>query len=538
MSPTAPVLIVGAGLTGLTAAILLSWRGVPCILVERRSSTSRHPRARGINLRTLELLHGVPGLVEDLCNAAPVSADFSIIIAESVTGPVMQTLLAPGDFDTGALSPSPMCTAGQDRLEPVLLSHARKFGADIRFGTELVSFSQDDQGVRAVLRDRETGAQSSITAQYMIAADGNRSPVRAALGMATQGQGVLSNNMSMLFRADMSDITGGKGFLLYYLRNPKFIGAFVTSDDPDIGQISVEYDPARETAADYTPARCVEMVRAAMGVSDISVEILDVMPWEMSAQLAERMRQGRVFLAGDAAHTMPPTGGLGGQTGMQDAADLAWKLAMVLQGQAGSALLDTYETERHPVAALTVARQTANYAERLRPDRKDLAKSSDGNDYISVALGYRYRSSAVLIDGTDTGAQAESPFAQNGSPGTRLPHVALQRDNETISSLGLIDKDFVLFAGAAATDWLAAAELVTKTLGAPITVIVLGQDVNDRIGAFSGRVGIGTTGALLVRPDGFVAWRAVGPHEDAPAILAAVLGHILSQRIELHEDAA
>lgn len=223
----------------------------------------------------------------------------------------------------------------------------------------------------ATLRDVDSGDEETIVADYVIAADGNRSRIREALGIATKGQGAISQNMSILFESDFVLPQGAQSFALYYLRNPNFTGAFVSTDNPRVGQVSVEYDSSRESASDYTPQRCVETVRAALGVSDLAVKVLDTMSWEMSSRLADAMAKGRVFLAGDSAHTMPPTGGLGGQTAIQDAADLAWKLAFVLQGQASPDLLETYNDERHPVAEMTVKRQTANYVERMRPDRKN-----------------------------------------------------------------------------------------------------------------------------------------------------------------------
>lgn len=523
-----PVLIIGAGLAGLTAALLLARRGVPALLVERRVSTSRHPRARGVNLRSLELLRTVDGLETELRQAARAGAgEFSIIVAESVTGREIETLLSPGMFDTSWLSPSANCHAGQDRVEPILLRHARRLGADIRFGTELVSFTQGGDSVRALLRDRASGAEYGVEAQYMVAADGNRSPVRKALGIATEGKGTLSHNLSILFRAELDTVLKGSGFYLYYLQNPAFTGAFVSTDDADIGQVSLEYDPLTEDAATYDATRCAGLVRAALGTPDLAVDVLDVMPWEMSAQLATRMAEGRIFLAGDAAHTMPPTGGLGGQTAMQDAADLAWKLALVLQGQAGPALLGTYEAERRPVAALTVARQTANYVERMRPDRSELTEPDTEADYLSVAMGYRYRSAAILSAADDNGKATETPLNPTGQPGTRLAHIPLQRGGEAVSTIDLVGGRFLLLAGAEAEAWAAAAERVARKLGLDLAVERVGSALADPAGGLAARAGLTAQGALLVRPDGYVAWRSLVAEADPARILETALTGIL-----------
>ena len=523
-----PVLIVGAGLAGLTAATLLGWHGVPCLLVERRSAPSRHPRARGVNLRSMELLRGIPGLEDQLHNAGRAgSRDFTIVIAESVTGREIRTLLAPGTMDTTLLSPAAFCSAGQDRVEPILLRQARALGADIRLGTELVTFTHSEKGLSATLRDVTTREQTQVAADYLIGADGHRSAVRRALGIGMRGRGTLSHNMSILFRADLGVRLRDRGFVLYYLQNPGFTGVFVSTDDPNIGQVSVEYDPSRESPAEYDMARSVRMVRAALGMPELDVTILDVMAWEMSSLLAERMASGRIFLAGDAAHTMPPTGGLGGQTAMQDAADLAWKLALVLKAKAGADLLDTYNAERRPVAALTVARQTENYVERLRPDRTDLSDPGVESDYLTVAMGYRYRSDAIVADVPDNSALGEDPLHPTGRPGTRLAHVPLSRDGRAFSTLDLTGRDFTLLIASDGPGWLEPARTAAERFDIPLTTCQVGIDVLDRDGVFLSRTGLCPAGALLVRPDGFIAWRSADAASDPRSVIEHVLAHVL-----------
>jgi len=523
-----PVLIVGAGLAGLTAATLLGWHGIQCLLVERRSAASRHPRARGVNLRSMELLRGIPGLEDQLRNAGRAgSNDFTIVIAESVTGREIRTLLAPGAMDTAALSPAAFCSAGQDRVEPILLRQARALGAVIRLGTELVTFAHSETGICATLRDVTTREQTQVEADYLIGADGHRSAVRRTLGIGMRGRGTLSHNMSILFRADLTVPLCDRGFVLYYLQNPGFTGVFVSTDDPNIGQVSVEYDPSRESPADYDAARCVRMVRAALGIPELDVTVLDVMPWEMSSLLAERMASGRIFLAGDAAHTMPPTGGLGGQTAMQDAADLAWKLALVLKGKAGADLLATYDAERRPVAALTVARQTENYVERLRPDRTDLSDPGVESDYLTVAMGYRYRSGAILAAIPDDDAPGEDPLHPTGRPGTRLAHVPLLRDGRAFSTLDLIGRDFALLVASGGSGWLQPARAAAERFGIPLATCRIGTDALDRDGVFLSRTGLSPSGALLVRPDGFIAWRSGDAASDPRSVSEHVLAGVL-----------
>ena len=533
-----PVLIAGAGLAGLSAALLLAWRGVPSLVVEKRAATSRHPRARGINPRSMELLRVVPGLEDELCAASRASeADFAIIVAETVTAPPMKVIMPPGGLDMRPLTPAAMSMAGQDVAEPILLRRAQALGAEIRFSTELVSFTQDDRCVTAVLRDTKTGDEETVVADYLVAADGHRSPIREALRVATHGPAAFSQNMSILFESDFVPPQGDRAFALYYLRNSKFTGAFISADDPRIGRVSVEYDPARANIADYSQARCVEIVRAALGVKDLAVKVLDVMPWEMSSRLAETMAKGRVFLVGDSAHTMPPTGGLGGQTAIQDAADLAWKLALTVRGQAAPALLETYNAERWPVAALTVDGQTANYVERMRPDRKDLLVADAKFDYLSVAMGYIYRSAGVSGETPDDGRKAESPLQPSGRPGTRLAHVALTRSNELISTLDLVGPGFTLIAAPGGLGWIAAARDLQRW-GAPLEAYRIDGDAIDTNGLFLDRTGLQHDGALLVRPDGFIAWRSKSAEADPLSALAEALGRALCKSPIVKQQAA
>lgn len=520
------VLIVGAGLAGLSAANLLALRGIDCTLVERRRSSSHHPRARGVNVRSMELLRTVPGLERDLQAAGRSDAEnFTITIAESVTGREFSKVVPRGGFDTKRLSPGVVCAAGQDRIEPILARHAESRGVDIRRSTEVVDLVQDDEGATAVVRDRGTGVEQRLRADYVIAADGSRSPTRQRLGIGSGGHGTMSYNISILFEADLGFLDE-RGFALYYLRNPGFTGAFITTDDRNRGQLSVEFDPNRESAADFGSERCIALVRAALGIPDLGVTILDAMPWEMSSRTADRMRSGRIFLAGDAAHTMPPTGGLGGQTAIQDAADLAWKLALVLRGKASPALLDTYEAERHPVARMTVARQTENYVERMRPDRSELSQAGVETDYLSVAMGYRYRSAAVQDDPGDDGSQAESPIRPSFRAGFRLGHGVLERDGKPLSTLDLVGDGFVLIAGSDGDVWIRAAHAAAAA-GLPVAARKVGGDLVDPNGSFAQRARLSPDRALLVRPDGVIAWRFDAGHANPSAALDAALARAL-----------
>ena len=538
-----PVLVVGSGLSGLTAAVMLSWRGVPALLVERHAGTLQNPRARGVNLRSMELLR-VAGLEPDLVAAGGHSfEDFTIHIAETVTGRELQTLMprgaarAGGEFDVTRLTPARPSMAGQNRVEPILRRHAESLGAELLYSTELVSVEQDVQGVTACIRELRSGEEQLVRAQYLIAADGHRSRVRAGLGIGTHGYGTLSHNVAVVFEGNVEALIGERRFALYYLQNPRFTGVFVNADELHVAVAGMEYDPSRESSRDFDHARALRIVRDVLGVPDFDAKVLEVQTFEFASQVADAVARGRVFLIGDAAHTMPPTGGLGGQTAMQDGYDIAWKLTMVLQGHAGPALLDTYAAERKPVAEMTVARQLANYVERLRPDRAEVARhvlESSGQlpDYMSVAFGYRYRSAAILTETPDDGAPAESPSAPSGRPGTRAPHVVFVHRGARLSSLDLIGRDFVLLCGPGASGWTQAGKAVAWSTSAPLTVYRVGADLIDPEKRWQTSFGVSDSGAVLLRPDGFIAWRSPGAANSPGDALAEVLARVLCRTRE------
>ncbi len=525
-----PVLIVGGGLAGLTTAVMLAWRGVRPLLVERHADTSKNPRARGVNFRTMELLR-VAGLEADLITEGGPLNDFSIIIAETVTGRELRTILPRGSWDATDLSPAQMSGAGQDQMEPILRRHAEALGADVRYSTELTHFEQDGQGVTATIRDLRTSEESRVRADYLVAADGNRSPTRERLGIGLHGAGSLSHNIGIVFQANLEQALRGRSLALYYLQNPKFTGVFVNTTAPNRALVSVEYDPDKERPADFATDRCINLVRAAVGIADLEVKILEVSPWEMASRSAERFVSGRVFLAGDAAHTMPPTGGLGGQTAMQDGYDLAWKLAMVIHGQAGPELLATYDAERKPVCDLTVDLQTANYVERMRPDRKDLQTRAPATDYMSIAFGSRYRSAAILQDVPDDGAPVEDPTRPTGRPGTRAAHVVFEYRGKSISSVDLIGRDFVLLTGPDGAPWARAGTALAYRCGVPLSIYRVGADLVDVNRKWEDRYGVTSAGAVLLRPDGYIAWRARTVASSASTALREAIARVMFRSV-------
>ncbi|MCK7625174.1 FAD-dependent monooxygenase [Streptomyces sp. RS10V-4] len=532
-----PVLIVGGSLVGLSASLFLGRLGVPHLLVEKHADTSRHPRGRGNNVRTMEL-YRVAGAERRIREAASVLADnHGILQARSLTGDDAEWLFREIDPGGGLarFSPSGWCLCSQNDLEPVLVRCARELGGDLRFGTELESFEQDGDGVTAVVRNRESGERGTVRADYLIAADGPRSPVRERLGIGQTGPGDLFHNVSITFRApELADAVGDRRFIACYLTNPEADGALLPVDNRVEWVFHAPWHPDRgETLEDFTDERCIDHIRRATGLPGMAVEITGKAPWHAAERVAERYSAGRVFLAGDSAHEMSPTGAFGSNTGIQDAHNLAWKLAAVLDGAADPALLDSYEEERRPVAEATSARASARSAEHSHPGYVP-APGAGGRQrgVLTVALGYCYPRGAVLGTDPDLPVVPEQ-MRLTGEPGTRAPHLWLRAEDGRRSTLDLYERSFVLLTGTEeGKSWRAAAEAAAAHWSARLDHYRLGTgadaDLVPEEGAdWAEAHGTGPEGAVLVRPDGFVAWRAEGRVADPEGALREVLGGLL-----------
>ncbi|GAA0598466.1 FAD-dependent monooxygenase [Kutzneria viridogrisea] len=520
------VLVVGTGLAGLSATMFLAQRGIDVLAVDKHPGTSVHPRAAGQNPRTMELLR-LAGVHEQVLAAGASAGPLQIKIARSARGEVLHTIVHGDEAELmSPLSPMPMAMASQVSVEPIMLAKAREHGADVRYETELVSFEQDADGVSARLLHRPTGRVEQVRADYLVAADGPRSSIREALGIARHGKGSLCHHAGMIFDSEgpeLADLTG-----LYYLQHPEFTGAFGRTDLPNRFVFTVEYDPsAGESIVDFTPRRCTELIRAGLDAPDLEPELVTVLSWEMAALVAERFRDGRVFLAGDAAKVTPPTGGMGGNTAIGDGYDLAWKLAAVLRGEAGPGLLDSYEPERRRVADLVVAESLHNYVARMAPQLRD-ESIPESVGWAEVMFGVRHRSPAVLAADEDP-APVEDPLNPSGRPGFRAPHVRLLRNGTELSTVDLFGRGWVLLTGEEGGVWHEAAKHVADRLGIALTAHGLGPDLVDPEGGLALRYGIRNGGASLVRPDGVIAWRADYEVADATGALHQALCSLLDR---------
>ncbi|MFE9170584.1 FAD-dependent oxidoreductase [Streptomyces kebangsaanensis] len=535
-----PVLIVGGSLVGLSTSLFLGRLGVPHLLVERHSGTSIHPRGRGNNVRTMELFR-VAGIEPDIKTAASLLADnHGILQTPTLVGDAGEWLFKHIDPGGGLarFSPTAWCLCSQNDLEPVLLAGARRLGGDLRYSHEMETFEQDDEGVTAVVRDRATDERYTVRAAYLVAADGPRSPVRGSLGIGQSGPGDLFANVSVTFRSKLlAEVVGDRRFICCYLTDPDADGALLPVDNKENWVFHAPWHPELgETLDEFTEDRLERHIRRAVGAPGLDVEITGKASWRAAERVADRYAAGRVFLAGDSAHEMSPTGAFGSNTGIQDAHNLAWKLAAVLQGWAGPALLDTYDTERRPVATATSARASARSVEHSHPGfapAPGIGGAKRGG-ILNVVLGYHYPHGAVL--GTDPDQEVvPDTLCLTGDPGTRAPHLWVRREGERISTLDLYERSLVLLSDArSTTDWHTAAQRIAAHDGVRLDSYRIGAELThaprsetDTPPDWARAHGTTPDGAVLVRPDGFVAWRAAGAVPDAEATLRQAVRTVL-----------
>jgi putative polyketide hydroxylase len=537
---SAPVLIVGGGPVGLTASLLLSRQGVRSLLVERHPGTAIHPKARGINARTMEIYHQ-HGLAAAIRKAGLPPAHTGFIVwAKTLAGEEIERRVPWGRRAQSAeVSPVPACLCAQDDLEPVLRHFAEREGpAELRFNAEMTRFAQDDAGVVATVVDGASGARQEIAARYMIGADGAQSPVRRGLGVRMLGHENVYDSVNILINADLRPWTAHRPAALYFIENPELRATFLTINAADRWGFLVNALPAQGfRTADVTAARAVELVRLAAGVPELAVTVLGIAPWTASAHVAERYGHGRIFLAGDAAHEMPPTGGFGLNTGVQDVHNLCWKLALVVKGKAAPSLLDTYHDERQPVGRAITEQSLSNAISMGRLQQR-LETASARPEYLNeqgMIFGAAYESGAVIADGTAPPPTANpvTDYVPTARPGGRAPHVWLATNGggERVSTIDLVGKGFVLMTGPRGEAWRAAAERLAADRDVPIETVTIGD---GRYAAADGRwrtaYGLEESGAVLVRPDGHVGWRSRSAAADPSHALSAAMTAILGGR--------
>jgi 2-polyprenyl-6-methoxyphenol hydroxylase-like FAD-dependent oxidoreductase len=493
-----PVLILGGGPVGMSTALGLRHLGVECMLVERHASTLDFPKGRRVTTRTVEILRqwGLEGAVSEV-SLTPGESLF-VFEGETLLGPDFRRQGFPYD-PTSPSSPVRELMCSQERLEPVLRRRAGDAGADLRFATELSSFTQDESVVTAELTADD--GPFSVRASYLVAADGVRGVTRDVLGISRSGPGGRGHRVSLLVESDIEALMTERRSAVYWLRQPREGSLFAAVDNKRRWLCVLPYDPVTEPQESFTRDRCIDLVHGALGTTQVEIRYIGHRFWEPTALVADRYQSGRVFLAGDAAHVTTPEGGLGMNCGVADAHNLAWKLAGVLAGWGGPALLTSYEPERRPHAVACV--------------HASLGPARPPNPIDGLVLGQVYRSSVITDDGTDapTSLDPVGQYQPTGRPGHRAPHLWLEQDRSTLDLFGTA---FVALTDPTGEQALQSATEGARASGVPIDVQVI------QAPGWHELFGVDLGGTVLVRPDGYVAWRSVRAPLPAQEFLAGL----------------
>jgi putative polyketide hydroxylase len=492
-----PVLIVGGGPVGLLMATGLRHFGVDCLLIEKHASTLDFPKGRRVTTRTVEIFRqwGLEAAVARV--SLPREDSLYSFEGETLLGGDYRRRGLPFD-DAKPTSPTRELICSQECLEPVLRERARA-NSDVRFSAEVVSFTQD--GDRVTAEAVLAGEHVSVHASYMVAADGARGRTRDALGIARSGLGTLGHRLSILVDANFGTRMRERLSAVYWLSQPRPGSLFVAVDNKNRWLFVVPYDPDTEPMDSWTELRCLELVRRGLGDDSVELRYLGHRFWDPTTLVADHYRVGRVFLAGDAAHLTTPEGGLGMNCGIADVHNLAWKLAGVIAGWARPALLETYEPERrsHAIACADAS---------LGPARPP-------NPIDGLVLGHAFESAAIIDDHTPAPRLPDpvGDYVPVARPGHRAPHIWL--DPET-STLDLFGQGFVALTDPLGKAGLDRAADVVRATGIPLTVhAVDAQGWHDLYG-------LGPGGVVLVRPDGYVAWRSPTPPATSHMVVSAL----------------
>lgn len=587
-----PVLIVGGGCAGLTASMSLSQLGIDNLLVSAAPTTSVLPKAHVLGQRTMEIFTelGVAEAIYD--RGAPMANQVHTGFYAGVQGSRPEfgreigrmEIWGAGDRDPEYIDASPCPTVNlfQLRLEPLLKARAEALGPDaIRFNHELVGLHQSEADVTSTVRDKDTGQEYTVCSRYVLAADGGRT-VNRILGIELEGPRNIVNMVSVHLTADLSGVLRDDSVLLRWLVNPEFGGSFggcLCPAGPDHwGTRSEEWlfhipYPPDDPDTGNT-AKVLDRMRRALGMPEWDPVVHAISVWSLEGVLATRFRDGRVFLLGDAAHRHPPTGGLGLNSAVHDAHNIAWKIAYVLNGRGGNALLDTYEAERRPVAEINVTNSVTSAALRfeldlaigLSPsktpaenwaelgvlwddshpehaprkaafDRAFAAQSIEFRHH-GLEFGFTYDSTAVVGDGSTKPSPVDPirVYEPSTRPGHALPHAFVSDGVDVFPVQNLTHGGkFVLIAGEEGGPWVSAARGISARTGIPIEARTIGIDDGDLYDvrfAWRRKREITSSGAVLVRPDRFVCFRSPVAVDDPDAVLRGVFAQVLGTDIE------
>ena len=587
MSDTLPlieteVLIVGTGPAGSSASALLATYGIDNMVINKFAWTCRTPRAHITNQRTIEVLRDLGVEADCLSLATPQELMGENTFAESLAGDELARVLAWGmpparKADYELSSPAKMFDLPQNLLEPILTRTAAHRGSKVRFNTEYLSFEQDDEGVTTTLLDLITQEKFQVRSKYLLGADGGNSKVAEDAGLPMEGEMGMAGSMNIVFEADLSKYVAHRPSLLYWLIQPG--GELAGLGVPLIRMVRPwskwlciwGYD-INAGAPNYTDDEAKAVLHQLIGDDQVPIKIDSTSTWTVNSMYAKKNTNDRIFCLGDAVHRHTPMNGLGSNTSIQDAFNIAWKLAMVIKGEANPSLLETYNDERIPVGEQVVKRATKSLGDLLPimealeitgvdsaeekiqnianrklntpkadAQREKLRKAVEDTQYIynchGVEMNLRYESSAVVPDGSpDEEFKRDQELYHQASsrPGAMVPHVWLvdqeQQKASTVDICG--NGKFTLITGIGGEAiWKSALTEIEKTLGITISLIVVGpgQQYEDIYGDFARARDISETGALLVRPDNIVAWRAQEASAKSGLELVAAMQSIVGK---------
>ncbi|MBA4011456.1 MAG: 2-polyprenyl-6-methoxyphenol hydroxylase [Phenylobacterium sp.] len=545
------VIILGAGPVGLGAALELARFGVRSVVIEKHAGTSFHPKTRNFNTRTMEIARGWGrGVYERLRSidtpdgwkspirflASAVGEEFGKIESKGFEGPGPQ------------VSPALPVMSSQELIEEIMLDAARASGlVEVRFRTEATRLvrggGEGDQDAALEVRDLASGAVEVLSGPALVAADGAGSLIRDELGLALEGVQALSHLVNCYFRADIEPHLNGRHGVLLFVSNAQARGVLQPLDAAGRWLCQINVEEKDWTPEVFTAERARAWVQAAAGVADLDVEVLSIGFWKLNATVVERLVQGRVVMCGDAAHQFPPTGGLGVNTGLQGMHNAMWKLAAFVNGQAGWGLVETYDGERRSVAQQITGQSLENSKNVGRIQAAAVSGGESGlsaedvvttsrryGNHLGVEFGAFYRSPAVVSDGAEPPPVADpySDYVQTAAPGCRAPHVWLGQAQAKLSTLDLLGPGFTLLAAPQGEAWRGQALAAGDALGVQVDAYRIGAAGLADLGGFAQAYGIGEAGAVLVRPDGHVAWRAQSAPDDGQT-LAGVLTQILAR---------